>query len=66
MNLLVLKKSESAALCFYSDREDALDLSALRPAAYLLKFMAACDEAIKALRVNSNVKLTTMILATKL
>jgi len=65
-DLLILKKSETAPLCFYSNRDEALDLSSLRSAVYLLKFSAACDDAIKSLRANANTKLTTTILVTKL
>jgi len=64
-DLLVLKKSENAPLCFYAQREIALDLSSSRSAAYLLKLLAACEEASSALINNSNVKLTMTILASK-
>ncbi len=57
-DLIVLKKSESAELCFYSDRENALELSGQRSAASLLRLVEVCEEAADALRRNANIKLT--------
>lgn len=65
-DLIILKKSETAPLCFYSDRDEALELSSLRSASYLLKFLAACEEASASLLRKSNIKLTTTILITSL
>ena len=62
-DLIVLKKSESAPLCFYTDRESALDLSAQRSASFLLKFKNSCEKAIDAIEKNANVKLTISSLA---
>jgi len=65
-DLIILKKSETAQLCFYSDRDEALELSSLKSASFLLKFLALCEEASDSLKRNSNIKLTTTILATSL
>ncbi len=62
-DLVVLKKSETAELCFYSDREAALELSGQRSAAALLRSVAACEEAAESLRRNANIKLTLTRLA---
>lgn len=62
-DLILLKKSESVPLCFYSDRELAFELSDSRPIAFLLRFCSACEEAIDAIRKNANVKLTLTRLA---
>ena len=57
-DLLLLKKCESAPLCFYSDREEALGVSDLRPAGYILKIYENCLSAGDALLHNANVRLT--------
>ncbi len=62
-DLVVLKKSETAELCFYSDRNAALELSGQRSAAALLRSVSACEEAAEALRRNANIKLTLTRLA---
>ncbi len=62
-DLIVLKKSEASELCFYSDREAALELSGTRSAAALLRLIGSCEEATEALRRNANIKLTLTRLA---
>ena len=62
-DLIVLKKSETAPLCFYSDREYAIECSAMKSAMFLFKFKASCEEAISSLDKNANVKLTLTALA---
>ena len=57
-DLLLLKKCESAPLCFYSDREEALGVSDLRPAGYILKIYENCLSAGDELLHNANVRLT--------
>ncbi len=62
-DLIVLKRSENAELCFYSDREAALELSGKRSASALLRCVSVCEEAADALRHNANIKLTMTRLA---
>lgn len=57
-DILLLKRSEDAPLCFYSDREEALTVSELRSAGYILKLYENCLSADDALARNANVKLT--------
>ncbi len=65
-DLIILKKSESASLCFFADREYALDLSSMKSTTYLLKFFEECEKAINALKRNANVKLTMTEFSTNL
>ncbi|MBR2479523.1 MAG: hypothetical protein IKB47_03865 [Clostridia bacterium] len=65
-DLIVLKKSDNAELCFYSDREYVFDLSQKRSASKLLGFIEACNRAIEALNKNANVKLTVTTLVASL
>lgn len=65
-DLIILKKSESAPLCFFSDREYALDLSSMKSTTYLLKLFEECEKAINALKRNANVKLTMTEFSTNL
>lgn len=57
-DLIVLKKNEDAPLCFFSDRNSAIELSDLRTLAVLLKILMACEDAADAVRRNANVRLT--------
>lgn len=59
-DLLLLKRSENAPLCFYSDREEALAISEMRSAGYILKIYENCLSADDALARNANVRLTAM------
>ena len=59
-DLLLLKKDEDVALCFYYDRENALDLSSRFTAKALLKYYDASVSALDELELNSNVRLTLM------
>ena len=64
-DIIALKKSEDAPLCFYSNREDALDISAKRPITALLAIYTEIENAIDAINRNANIKLTTTDLASK-
>lgn len=57
-DLIVLKKSEDAPLCFYSDREAAIDLSYRFTIASLMRLYNRVDEASVSLSRNANVRLT--------
>lgn len=61
-DLLLLKKTERAPLCFFADREEALTLSEKLPTRALLQFCEAVDRAIERLRANGNVRLTLTLL----
>lgn len=65
-DLIVLKKYENAPLCFYTDREDAIELSSLKSATFLFKLTDAFDEAMTALEKNANIKLTVAALSAKI
>ena len=65
-DLIVLKKYEDAPLCFYIDREDAIELSSLKSASFLFKLTEAFEDAITALEKNANVKLTVTALTSKI
>ena len=56
-DLLLLKKTEAAPLCFFADREEALRLSGSFPARTLLRLCDAVDAAVDRLRANGNVRL---------
>ena len=57
-DLILLKKSESAPLCFFTDRELAIDLSYQFTTASLFELYQRISNAIEALVHNANVKLT--------
>ena len=65
-DLIVLKKSDNAELCFYSDREHVFELSQKRSASKLLDFVESCERAIDALNKNANIKLTVTTLIASL
>ncbi|MBE6547257.1 MAG: hypothetical protein E7667_00055 [Ruminococcaceae bacterium] len=57
-DLILLKKSEDAPLCFYSDREKACELSTHFSSKKLLCMFSATEGAISDLDKNANVRLT--------
>ena len=57
-DLLVLKQSEGAALCFFASREEALGLSDLFATPRLLKLCDELEATCDKLRMNANVRLT--------
>ena len=59
-DLTMLKKSDTASLCFYSDMEYATELSSRFTLKRLLLMSSAIDSAIDSLSRNSNVKLTLL------
>lgn len=59
-DLMLLKKSDDAPLCFYSDREQACEIATHFTFKKLLKLFGATEQAIDDLSRNSNVKLTTV------
>ena len=59
-DLILLKKSEDAPLCFYSDRDQACELSTHFTSAKLFTLFSATDTALDDLSKNANVKLTLM------
>ena len=63
-DLILLKKSETAPLLFYTDREDALALSDRIAAATLFRMYENCEEARCAIFIrNANTRLTLMELS---
>ena len=59
-DLIVLKKSDDAPLCFYEDRETTLELSTHFTSKKLFTLYSACESAIDDLSKNANVRLTLM------
>ena len=57
-DLFVCKQTEQAPLCFFSDREQALNLSYRFSAPELLRISAGLETAADSLRANANVRLT--------
>ncbi len=64
-DLLLLKKTEAAPLCFFADREEALALSCRFPMQGLLRLCGAAENAIDRLRANGNVRLILTLLGTE-
>ena len=62
-DIIALKKSEDAPLCFYGDREDALDISSKRPITYLLSVYTELERALDSVSRNANIRLTLTDLA---
>lgn len=62
-DLLLLKKSDTAPLCFFADREEAQALACRFPAPVLLRICGAIDNARDRLRANGNVRLILTTLA---
>ena len=59
-DLIILKKCESAALCFYTDRDEAQEISDRFTAKSLFTLYDAVSLALNDLELNSNVRLTLM------
>jgi len=59
-DLLLLKKSDDAPLCFFEDREEAIELSTLFTANGLFALYDASVIAVDDLEANSNVRLALM------
>lgn len=57
-DLILLKKSETAPLCFFTEREQAIDLSYQFTTAALFALHQRINKAIDSLYRNANVKLT--------
>ena len=62
-DLLLLKQTEQAPLCFFADREEALTLAYSFTTPRLLRLCDCIEEACDKLRMNSNVRLTMTALA---
>ena len=59
-DLIVIKKSDTAELCFYADRERAMELSDQASMAFLYKLYESVREALDEINQNANVKLCIM------
>ncbi len=57
-DLLVLTRTDTAPLVFFTDRERAIDLCARFSASRLLQLIAATEQAMEQLSANANVRLT--------
>lgn len=64
-DLAVLKKSENAPLCFYHNRDAALELSDRFSMFSLLSLTDSCENARRAILRNANIKLTLYNLVTR-
>ena len=62
-DLILLKKSDSAELCFFPDREEAQELSTRFTSASLMSLYNALCVACDELDANSNVRLTLLCMA---
>ena len=65
-DLMVIKKSDVAPLCFYTDRERAFELSDRVSAVFLFKLYEALCETQDEISQNANVKLCLMKFASKI
>ena len=65
-DLILLKKSEDAPLCFYADRETALDISSMIPERKLISAFDQTSIAVDSLLKNANVRLTMIGLLSNL
>lgn len=61
-DLILLKKSESAALCFYSDRDTASELSYSTSLSTLLSLYSQIGKTKDTLLRNANIKLTLSVM----
>lgn len=59
-DLILLKKSDNAPLLFFTDRDEALEISTRYTSISLMRFYDALSVAISDLEANANVKLTLM------
>ncbi len=57
-DLLLLKQTENAPLCFFHDREEACNLAYRFTSPELLRYAGGISEAIESLRRNANLRLT--------
>ena len=57
-DLFLCKQTEQAPLCFFSDREEALELSCRFSAPELLRISTGLENAMTSLQANANVRLT--------
>ena len=64
-DLLVLKQTEEAPLCFFTDREEALSLAYSFTTPELLRLCDCISDTISQLRANANVRLSMTALAVK-
>ena len=65
-DLIVLKKCESAPLCFFSDREEAMELSAMLVERKLVSAFDEVSHTQSTLMTNANVRLSITNLLTKI
>ncbi len=63
-DLLLLKQTENAPLCFFSDREEALSLAYRFTTPRLLRLCDVLSETVEKLRKNANLRLALIALAT--
>jgi len=61
-DLILLKKSEDATLCFYSDREKAAELSYSTSLSTLLSLYSQLEKTKDTLQRNANIKLTLSVM----
>lgn len=61
-DLILLKKSEDAVLCFYSDREKAIELSYSTSLSTILSLYSQIEKTKDTLQRNANIKLTLSVL----
>ena len=64
-DLLIIKKSENAPLCFFTGEDEATELSFKFSSGALMELLLSIYEAKEKLRANSNVRLTLFELAIK-
>ncbi len=64
-DLLIVKKSENAPLCFFTNEEEASELSFKFKSGVIMELIGNIYEAKERLRANSNVRLTLFELAIK-
>ena len=61
-DLILLKKSDDAVLCFYSDREKATELSYSSSLSNILSLYSQIEKTKDTLQRNANIKLTMSVL----
>ena len=64
-DLIIMKKSDTAVLCFFADRDLAIELSDRVSMAFLFGLFQSVSEAKNEINQNANVKLCLMKLASK-
>ena len=65
-DLILLKKSENAPLCFFFDREDAIERSSAFAERRLIRILDEVSKAEEALLANANLRLTLLELLTRI